>query len=173
MESPPTPDELDLEILAKRAHALDLERQLDRVRIELTTLEKAASLRPRMILSTNFDALVEASERGAGGFQSLIKRATGGRAPGSLSHQWRSILGAMVDQGNRYLSPQSVSTLAQVIGITIGDKTARDRLRRYSEMGFTERNGETYRVSEMAITRFGFGPTPNAIPTLEVETVSG
>ena len=149
---------LELEIAAKREEVADLLRRLERANIELATLERAATLRP-------FQRGSEVHRVGVD-----VKRRPGGRRPGALSHQWRQILGVMVQNGNCFVSPLTVSALAETGGIRVGPKTAADKLARYVGKGFTERSGDTYRVTTTAMTRFGLyaAPTKALGPPREV-----
>jgi hypothetical protein len=151
-------DPLEMEIATKREEVADLQRRLERMNIELATLERAAMLRP----------FQPASDVHLVGMN--VKRRPRGRMPGALSHQWRQILGVMVQNGNHFVSPPTVSALAEIVGIRVGPKTAADRLARYVGKGFTERSGETYRVTMVAMTRFGLysGPTKALEPRSEV-----
>lgn len=136
-------DPLVLEIAAKRAEIAALDRRLEWAKVELATLERAAVLRP---------IRPDSARNGAGMDEQPARR---GRIPGALSYQWRQILGVMVENGNQFVSPVTAAALAETIGVRIAPKAAADRLARYVRKGFTERVGDTYRVTAGAIMRFG------------------
>jgi hypothetical protein len=81
-----------------------------------------------------------------------------GKAKGTISNQWRTVMGHLVEQGNQALPYDLWTVAAQKCGYTLDVKAVRDWLRRGvgAQQGFIERHGDTYRVSALAIEKFGF-----------------
>lgn len=80
-----------------------------------------------------------------------------GKAPGTLSNQWRAIMGAFVVGGNFASPPETWRGIAMHAGYDIDTKTARDWLRRTakSEHRYIQQIEDGYRVSDLAIEKFG------------------
>jgi len=158
------PDQLDLEISAAREAVADMQRELQTRQITLSALERAAALRPRAAGNVPLNSTISAIARSV-----ATGRAPGtrGKAPGTISGQWRSIMAAMVKGGNQPLTPELVAVLADANGYRLEVKAVRDWLRRAaaSEHRFIEREGDACRVSAAAIERFHF---QTAAPSREV-----
>ena len=132
---------------------VDAERELAERQITLAALELAATLRPRS-LNGGGAYVVGASLPRA----EAAARPTGsrGKAPGTISNQWRAIMGKVVVDGNQAWTPDLWALAATETGHPMETKAARDWLRRAAEgpYGYIERQGEGYRVGAAAIEKF-------------------
>lgn len=83
--------------------------------------------------------------------------ASRGKAPGTLSKQWRTIMAAFVSTGNDAAPPDKWQTIASRLGFSINLKAARDWLGRAakSEHRFIQETQNGFRVSDLAIEKFG------------------
>lgn len=93
-----------------------------------------------------------------------------GKQPGTLSKEWRAVLAAHVASGNAFASPKDIAAHATSVGHPVEMKPTRDRLRKYLSIGFTERDGDLYRVSQDAIERFGLAPEKATAQTRNAAT---
>jgi len=78
-----------------------------------------------------------------------------GKQLGSISMEWRAVLAAHVAAGNDFASPKDIAATSTAAGHPVEMKPTRDRMRKYISLGFAEREGDLYRVSQSAIDRFG------------------
>jgi hypothetical protein len=81
-----------------------------------------------------------------------------GKAPGTLSNQWRSIMASFVFDGNMAATPEAWRRAAVQAGFAeIDTKAVRDWLRRAakSEQRFIQQTVNGFRVSELAVEKFG------------------
>lgn len=88
------------------------------------------------------------------GIQPPAKR---GKAPGTLSSQWRKIMAKIVAAGNDPMHPEYWCLAAAEAGFPKMEvKAARDWLRRSAanEYGFIARHGDNFNVSAAAIEKF-------------------
>ena len=167
MDTPlPTVDQLDREIAALEASVAEKERELEGLRLVLNTLKRAASLRPAAVTWSG-SAELHGSVAVAG--KGFIAHGARGKTAGSINNTWKRILGRVVAEGNVFLTPDLWALAASVIGISVSEKAAKDWLYRGGGHtgGYVERQGNAYRVSDLAITRFNLRPP--ALP----ETSSG
>ncbi len=152
-------DPLDIEIAAKEATAIKLERDLDVVRVEIRTLRRAAELRPAVRNVAPTKRVLYSPPPDFSAQQSSGR----GKAPGAISMQWRQIMGKMVANGNSLMAPDLWVLAASECGHEVDVDTARDWLRRAakSDFGYIERDGDAFRVSQAAIQRFNLkAPEP-------------
>ena len=91
-----------------------------------------------------------------------------GKAPGSLSSQWRKIMAKIVAAGNDPMDPDYWCIAASEAGFpNMEVKAARDWLRRAAanEYGFILKHGDSFNVSDAAIEKFHLRtpkPSPEA-----------
>lgn len=137
-------DRLERAIEAKRdevakAEAIlrDAERVLERARVELSTLEQAASLRP-------LTASAVATE---------VRK---GRQPGAISREWRTVLMTMWLLG----VPSTYEVIAGIAGSSGASSdiaSVRERIRIFERHGYVQGDPmRGYTVTDVAAERFGF-----------------
>jgi len=152
------------DIAAARRAVADAERALEKARITLSVWEQVAAKFAGSPLMPKPPRQV--SPRLPFGDAPPTRR---GKAPGTLSNQWRTIMEHVVLTGNRPSSPLQWSDMALVRGFNIEEKSVRDWLRRAaeSEYHYIERIGDSYRVSDTAIQKFGFktAEPPQEVPS--------
>lgn len=154
MESDQSPaDPLDREIAEKVAAIAAKERELEFERVELRTLQRAAALRP---VAPTVRAPSSGQERARGGGK--------GRVKGSLTRQWQTVMSRFVELGNEFQDAEGWVTVAELAGYQLTPRGTADWLRRGvgSQLGYIERQGDTYRVSYRAIEKFSFARNPVA-----------
>ena len=156
----PTPDPLDIEIAKVEAAIAGLGREIDKLRIQRDALKLAASLRPVLVGSILPGG---ASRPTISKLLALKGSTTRGKAPGAINNSWRLTLSRVVEEGNNFLSPDLWAAAAKEVGVELQPKAARDWLYRGggAKRGYVERRGDTYRVSDLAIEKFGLkAPKP-------------
>ncbi len=158
-------DPLDAEIAAKEATAVQMERDLDILRVEIRTLRRAAELRPtrKYLPPTKRVVLLNRPAVPLSPTSTSHLTVLRGKTPGALSMQWRSIMRKIVANGNHFMPPDLWAVAAAECGYEVVMHSAGDWLRRaaVSEFGYIERDGEAFRVSESAIQRFNLkAPEP-------------
>jgi hypothetical protein len=157
-------DPLDQEIAAKKASIATKERDLEMERIELRALQRAASLRP--FHRKNGVSRLEHPAADAGGH--APRERSRGKLRGTLSNRWREIMRRVVMEGNEPLPPDLWSVVAHQAGFDLEVKSARDWLRRGvgAQLGFIDRQGDAYRVSQAAIEKFNLkaATPPSEVP---------
>lgn len=141
------------ELLAsQRAKVAELETQLERERLMLTGMEAMAEAmggQSKAARAAKVHSPVQTS-RPSGSF--------GGRQPGAITQEWRSVLADLVG------GPFSVNAVVA----TVKAKTKRDmrpfdanrRMQQFIGFGYVEAVGSDYRVTERAVTKFGLMKKP-------------
>jgi hypothetical protein len=173
----PTADPLDCEIAVKASAIMAAERQLEIDRAELRALQRAATLRPATKINGNAHtanrAIAALTESGTHNTRQSSGALARGKARGSLNQQWRVVMGGVVAQGNQFLSPEGWAAIGRMMGYDIDTKRAAGWLRRGAgiEMDFIERNGDSYRVTDAAIERFGLAVNDTQPPFTKVAAV--
>jgi len=159
-------DPLDREIAAKEAAVgkmeatlAEMERAIAVERIKLDSLRHAATLRPVVKMNGVGQAHIDAQ---------VVRRR--GKQKGTISNQWRAVMGKVVGTVDREpLPPEVWSAAAHEIGYKMAVKSARDWLRRGigAQLGFIDRDGDSdrYSVSTLAIEKFNLR---TAAPSQEV-----
>jgi hypothetical protein len=158
----PSPDPLDVEIstraaaVAKMEMALvEMERAVSIERIKLDALRHAATLRP--VGKMNGSAHI--GSYGTHTSVTLGAKSSRGKQPGTISNQWRAVMGKMAQSvGREPLPPDVWSAAARELGFKMEVKSIRDWLRRGvgAKLGFIDRDGDSdgYGVSQLAIEKF-------------------
>jgi hypothetical protein len=157
-------DKLDEEIRKVQKEAADLKRRADAKELELKALQRAAALRPTVseVLAAEFEP--ESTEGpplddGSAGLEDVLgveppENKRGGRQPGAISKQWRTILNDILD--NQPVDIEGIVLLAVRHGLELQHGSALSRMRHYIELGYVEDAGEgRYRVTSEAVNRFG------------------
>jgi hypothetical protein len=149
------PDALSQEIADLELAALQKERELELVRIELKALKRAAELRPISYHEVGHGSVAHA--------QSYVVRSPHhggprGKLAGTINNTYRETMRRVVEEGNNYLTPDLWAVASKECGYELSVKAARDWLFRGggAKSGYVERSGNSYRVSALAIDRFGF-----------------
>lgn len=158
-------DALDKEIRAKRAKRDKLKDSLRELEVEITALERAASLRPNYREEAESDEqsreswetmkrIAQAEAEAESGIKTRAK--VKGRRPGDISHTWREILEELYRLG----SPQSYNDIANaalILGHELQLASVRDRVRSLVKAGFMDGNPDAgFIVTNDAAERFGF-----------------
>lgn len=155
-------DALDQLILSTRRELSEAESRVERKRLELSALEKAASLRPATTSPVEQPhlALQSAPVKSISLGDAARKP---GRQPGAITQPWRMVLSKLNGQS---AVPYSVihETYQKVANADITPSAVRDRVRQLVKMGWMD--GEAahgFTVTQAAADRFGFrkneGPT--------------
>lgn len=97
-----------------------------------------------------------------------------GRQPGAISHEWRDTLGILFNRGSGWFSIDDVVAAAHSSNLPkVRARDADDRMRAYIDLGYVERQGDGYRVSEIAAEKYGFSrPETTEAPTADAEGAS-
>ena len=142
-------DLLASEIETKKAEIAALKSRLHLLEIELAAFVRAAELRPAS-QPENPASLSYASKVLLD--QSPVRR--GGKPPGSISMDWRKVLGDIYAREFTFLD---FSESASARGIGTSDSNLRDRLRYFIANGFVVENKMTghFMVTPEAGERFG------------------
>lgn len=109
-----------------------------------------------------------------GGIQTRVGVPRRGRQPGAISHEWRNTLGLLYWRNAGGFSIDHVVAAAHSNGLpNLGSRDAEDRMRAYIELGYVERHGDGFRVSELAAQKYEFSrrQTQEA-PTADAEGAS-
>ena len=129
--------------------------------VEHAALKRAAALRP---IATAPMSIRDLAPQGL----QRVRLSTGrGKAAGTLSTQWRTILTEVAKQAGRQpLTPDLWTVIANECGYSLDTRAVRDWLFRGggATAGYVVREGDAYRVSDMAIERFNL---KTAEPPLE------
>lgn len=168
-------DKLDEEIRKVQKEAADLKRRADAKELELKALQRAAALRPPT--SEMLDATQDTDdpdillfdEPGTAqriadilGIPSPTEDKSdkrGGRQPGAISKQWRTILNDI--SFNQPVDLPTIVLLASGHGLELQESSALSRMRHYLELGYVEETSDgKYRVTDAAIKRFDLKRKP-------------
>lgn len=122
MNTPVNP--LDSLIAAKRAEVVDAERVLERLRIELTTLERAHAA----VAETPAQRRRNGRQRGKGS----------GRGR-SLSEGWKTVLFSIASHGAAGATSDQIQGYCVAAGIKIERDTLRGQMSNYVKRGYLER----------------------------------
>jgi hypothetical protein len=149
-------DKLDQEIADKRAAIAELREKLRTAEIELNAWEQAARLRPL--------------PRSIGGLSSVgeAHSARKGRQPGAISQEWRLLLELVVHRHGSVASADEMAELGPEAGIpNLTPTLVRQRMTLYLQHGYImSAGGDTYCVTDHAMTRFNLRKSENAITAL-------
>ena len=161
-DSPPDP--LDAEIAAVRRVMMDARHTIEIQGAVLASLERVKAARDGQKPSgAEPSSPVQLTYVPVGALNAHANATRRGKLPGALSAQWRSTMGKLVADGNHLATPDLWSVAAAECGYEIDVDRARDWLRRSaaSGLGFIERQGDAFRVSQAAIQRFNLqAPVP-------------
>lgn len=141
-------DKLDSAITALRIEIDKDERALGEKRLRLAALLEAAELRP----AASVPSKMRAADPDA--MEAARKRAhRTGRAPGSISSEWRRYFGEIVSRGNQPM-PRSDYVSATSQRFNLAPASVRQRLRSHLDAGHLSEDERGVFVSEAAIERF-------------------
>jgi hypothetical protein len=145
-------DKLDQEIAEKRASIETLRDKLRIEEIELVTLERAASLRPLPRSPSH-------SPLGAPSWVAYAppsSKSPKGRQPGAISHEWRRILGLIVQRLGGSATAEQIADLGEEAGLnTLNASLVRQRMTLYLSHGYVRQEADgKYYVTDAAIGRF-------------------
>jgi hypothetical protein len=139
-------DKLDAIIDAKKRKVAEITAELERLHIEVGALEQAAALRPAVTLETTSQATLAVPA-------SVTNPRRSGRQPGSISHGWRHVLARWYAGGNAWRDIADIhGEVRPDMGLAYA--SVRERVRRFTEEGHLERNGDKFRVTDTAAARF-------------------
>jgi hypothetical protein len=80
-----------------------------------------------------------------------------GRQPGAISHEWRDTLGILYRDSPDQFSISHAIAAALASGLhRVGSREVEDRLRNYLDLGYVERAGSGFKVSELVAKKYGF-----------------
>jgi len=165
-------DDLDAEIDKAKREVAELKRKAEAKELWLKGLQRAAELRPapQVIPDQSSDGLEgnEASDPDTTtgdaeldemlGFTEKAEKR-GGRQPGAISKQWRTILSDIF--ANQPVDLATIVLLASVHGLELQESSALSRMRHYLELGYVEETSDgRYRVTDAAIKRFDLKRKP-------------
>lgn len=151
-------DPLDAAIDTARRACEEIRALLHEKEIELKALELAASLRPNVGRRSAARTPREGQVGGNGK----------GRQVGAISKKWRAILQRMELIRPGGALPQEISTLGHAVGLpNLRPRDARERAEKYVALGYFERVGDRYRVTDVAKRRFGMGIGSQATPSTD------
>jgi hypothetical protein len=159
----PTVDPLDREIADRSAAIAAKERELELERVELRALQRAAMLRPVAKMNGAAHPRPQEHHQEDRLAEQPAKRSKGkarGKVAGTISNQWRQVMARAVELGNDLMPAEGWVMVADLAGYQLTPRGTADWLRRGvgAQLGFIERRGDNYRVSETAIEKFGFQP---------------
>jgi hypothetical protein len=145
-----------------------MERAVSVERIKLEALRHAATLRPASKLNGGTHSA--AATATASHDLNQPPRPKRGKEKGTISNQWRAVMGRMVKEvGQEPFPPNSWYEAARTLGYSMEIKSIRDWLRRGvgAQLGFIDRHGDSYSVSALAIEKFNL---KTATPSPEVSS---
>lgn len=143
-------DALDREIETKRREVQEARAQLQNLELELHTLELAAQLRPAGVAVKSVTLF--SRDRPCGDSR------RGGRQPGAISKEWREILKRVLAAYPDGALVEDIAAFGPAIGLNnLRPRDARQQAEKYVDLGYFERIGERYRVTDAAKARFGIG----------------
>ena len=161
-------DQLDQAICEKRQELEELSRKTELARAHLEGLLTAANLRPELHMNGGGSPLpVPPTTAGLSGTSTesiQLPRRRGGRTHGTITGDYKRLVGEMVARGNSLMDSFAISVLAREIGLDLSPKRAGDRLRKYSTKGVAERVEDRYRISQATIQRYGFAQKTEPSP---------
>jgi hypothetical protein len=108
-------------------------------------------------------------------FQAGMDRAsTRGRQRGAISREWRNTLQSLHESAPIPFSPTHIYSMAQANGLPkVGLREAENRIRAYLDLGYLERAGSGYKVSDLAVNKYGFiRQETEEAPTADAEGAS-
>jgi hypothetical protein len=141
-------DPLDDAIETARRACDEIRALLHEKEIELKALELAASLRPSGTRRSTTRPTRDGQNSVAGK----------GRQVGAISKKWRAIVQRMVLMHPGGALPAEIASLGRSVGLpNLRPRDARERAEKYVTLGYFERLGERYGVTDVAKRRFGIG----------------
>ena len=141
------------QVIAEKAAAVAAkEHELELARVELQALQHAASL---LKLSSESISAARSSSHLR---MSVVQSNARGKLAGTLSNRWRQVMALVAETGNHPTPPDGWVVAGEAAGFKLSPTATADWLRRGvgAKMGFIERIGNDYRVSQKAIQKFGF-----------------
>ena len=151
-------DALDQEIETKRQEVEEARARLRALELELQTLERAAQLRPAAGMNQRAVLIPTPSLRAS---------RRGGRQQGAISKEWREILKRVAAVYPDGAIAEDIAAFGPAIGLdNLRPRDARQQAEKYVGLGYFERVGDRYRVTDAAKVRFGIGVTGSE-PTVD------
>ena len=158
-------DKLDTIINQKRRELAALKKVADDAiqrfhdsQLELSALERADALRPMPVVREITASVLELSL--SANTKAADDKKRGGRKPGSISHNWRLVLANWICDGNELRTDKEICTRANPI-VDLAITSVRQRIRSFCDQEYLEQIGERYRVTDLAIKKFGLSELLN------------
>jgi hypothetical protein len=159
----------DSRISAQEAKVSSLRRKEEEVRRE-RELEDAVLRGMRLMVSGDqpFSSDAVLPDSIEIGVDTLVAPRRG-RQPGAISREWRNTLQSLYQSAPVPFTSTDVYTMAHVNGLpNVGLREAENRIRAYLDLGYLNRAGSGYQVSDLVVKKYGFSrPETTEAPTAD------
>lgn len=147
---------LPADIISKqRAKVADLERALATARSELSGMERLAAAMGGLT-----EALMASTTHRIVTFENKLGSGKSGRQPGAITRRWREIFEVMAGDG--WVAVEQVIDIVRLLdGREMRPAEVRRLFETHIAHGYLEQQDGRYRVSNLAIEKFGLKAAPN------------